>query len=127
MTRHADQRSSHVLSSDVELSASTRPDAHEQVAVASEQVGNRRHATSQKLDAASAVPMDVAIPGSSPQLPTILQSLAQVQFWVTCACVIMMAFALNRARAIWVHDADDNFQAKDVSVVAGALTPTWCE
>lgn len=49
------------------------------------------------------------------QFPMALQALAQAQLWLTCAGGIMVAFALNRARAVLAYYAHQNSQAKEGS------------
>lgn len=51
------------------------------------------------------------------QWSTYLQSLAQAQLWLACAGGIMIAFALNRARAVLSDWAQNSVQAKDTPMI----------
>merc|ERR1719424_1724011 len=58
------------------------------------------------------------------QLPMYLQALAQAQLWITCAGGIMVAFALNRARAVLAHYANQQHsQVKEGSFVSWRIDP----
>jgi len=48
-------------------------------------------------------------------LPVALQTLAQAQLWLTCAGGIMVAFALNRARAVFTYYNHQTSQVKEGS------------
>jgi len=51
-------------------------------------------------------------PSTVTGLPALISALAQAQLWLACAGGIMIAFALNRARAGLTHYAQQSSQAK---------------
>jgi len=60
---------------------------------------------------------------ASSQLPIYLQVLAQAQLWITCAGGIMVAFALNRARAVLNYYAQQQSQVNEGSFVSWRIDP----
>jgi len=60
---------------------------------------------------------------ASSQLPIYLQALAQAQLWITCAGGIMVAFALNRARAVLNYYAQQHSQVNEGSFVSWRIDP----